>query len=356
MQKEKFSHTPNVFTSSLIEKLRRHPKRIVFTEGEDLRILRAAEHLVTLEAMAPILLGDRDRIRALAEKNDISLLFINILDPSKSKELPRFVEMFDKSNRARGVEMANSAEVVARPQYFGAMMLQYGLVDVLVGGNQVMPASLFRALLQTIKPLPHVPRVFGAMILVAPHLKNFGRDGVLFFSDCGLISDPTIDQLASMAVETGKLARHFMGVDSNVVLLSHSTKGSSNTSEAQKVAAATMLAKNMVEKQLLKIAIDGELQADVALDPVAAEIKLPDAAARQTADVLIFPNLDAAHISLKLLKHTAGAQDYGQIIMGLARSAAQISRAATEESIFGTALAIGYEGIKFHQLYPDGEV
>jgi phosphate acetyltransferase len=356
MQKEKFSHTPNVFTSSLIEKLRRHPKRIVFTEGEDLRILRVAEHLVTLEAMAPILLGDRDKIRTIAEKNNISLSFINLLDPSKSKELPRFVEMFDKSNRVRGVEMANSAEVIARPQYFGAMMLQYGLVDVLVGGNQMLPASLFRALLQMIKPLPHVPRVFSTVILVAPHLKNFGRDGVLFFSDCGFITDPTIDQLASMAVETGILARHFIGQESNVVLLSHSTKGSSNTPEAQKIAAATTLAKSIVEKKMLAISVDGELQADVALDPIASEIKLPDATARQTADVLIFPNLDAAHISLKLLQHTAGAQNYGQIIMGLSRSAAQISRAATEESIFGTSLAIGCEAIKFHQLYPDGEV
>lgn len=352
----KFSHTPNLFTSALAEKLRAHPKRIVFTEGEDLRVLRVAEHLVAQEVVIPILLGNRDRIRAMAAENDISLQFVNVLDPSKSRELPRFAEMFEKSSRARGVEIVGAQEIISRPAYFGAMMVQYGLVDGLIGGNQSLPASLFRALLQTIKPLPSVPRVFSAMILVAPHLQHFGREGVMFLADCGLIADPDIKQLASMAVETGKLARHYLGGKPMVALLSHSTKGSALTPAAQKVAAATALAQAAVKEQFLEIEIDGELQADVAMDPRAAEVKLPDRKVRHGADVLVFPNLDAAHISLKLLQHCAGAQNYGQIIMGLARPTAQIPRTATEETIYGTALTVGYEAIKFHQLYPEGEV
>lgn len=352
----KFSHTPNLFTSALAEKLRSHPKRIVFTEGEDIRVLRVAEHLVSQEVVIPILLGNRERIRAMAAENNISLQFVNVLDPSLSRELPRFSEMFVKSSRARGVEITGAEEIVARPAYFGAMMAQYGLVDGLIGGNQSLPASLFRALLQTIKPLPSVPRVFSAMILVAPHLAHFGREGVLFLADCGLIADPDIKQLASMAVETGKLARHYLGGKPMVALLSHSTKGSAVTPAAQKVAAATALAQIAVKDHFLEIDIDGELQADVALDPRAAEVKLPDRKVRHGADVLVFPNLDAAHISLKLLQHCAGAQNYGQIIMGLARPTAQIPRTATEETIYGTALTVGYEAIKFHQLYPEGEV
>jgi phosphotransacetylase len=109
-------------------------------------------------------------------------------------------------------------------------------------------------------------------------------------------------------------------------------------------------------RQFLDISIEGELQADVALDPSAAEIKLPAAEARPTADVLVFPNLDAAHISLKLLHHVAGAEIYGQLILGLSRPAAQVSRTATADVIFGTAAAIAVEAIKFHQLYPDGEI
>lgn len=354
----KFSHTPNIFTTALAEKLRSHPKRIVFTEGEDLRILRVAEHLVAEECVIPILLGDRDRIRALAVENDVSLQFVNVLDPSKSRELSRFAEMFERSSRARGVEMDHAAaeDIMARPAYFGAMMAQYGLVDGLIGGNQSLPASLFRALLQTIKPLPDVPRVFSAMILVAQHLQHFGREGVLFLADCGLITEPDSKQLASMAIETGKLARHYLGGRPQVALLSHSTKGSAMTPAAQKVAAATALAQVAAQEQFLEMDIDGELQADVALDPRASEVKLPDRKVRHSADVLVFPNLDAAHISLKLLQHCAGAQNYGQVIMGLARPAAQIPRTATEETIYGTALTVGYEAIKFHQLYPEGEV
>lgn len=352
----KFSPKPNVFTSQLAEKLRSHPKRIVFTEGEDLRVLRVAEELVRQEVILPILLGDRDRIRQMAHENDISLTFVNVLDPSTSRELPRFAEMYERSSRARGVEILDCMEIVKRPAYFGAMMAQYSLVDGLVGGNQSLPASLFRSLLQTIKPLPHVPRVFSAMILVAEHLEHFGRDGVLFLSDCGLIPEPEIKDLASMAIETGKLARHYLGVTPMVALLSHSTKGSSTTPAARKVAAATALAQSMVKEKYLEIEVDGELQADVALDPMASGIKLPDREVRHSADVLIFPNLDAAHISLKLLQHCARAQNYGQLVMGLARPAAQIPRTASEETIYGTALAVGYEAIKYHVLYPDGEV
>ena len=352
----KFSHVPNVFTTALAQKLRTHPKRIVFTEGEDLRVLRVAEHLVAQEVVIPILLGDRDRIRALAAANGVSLQFINLLDPSKSKELPRFAEMFEKSSRARGVDISDASDIISRPAYFGSMMIQYGLVDGLIGGNQSLPASLFRALIQTIKPLPEVPRVFSAVILVAPHLQHFGREGVLFLADCGLITEPDVDQLASMAIETGKLARHYLGGKPQIALLSHSTKGSAQTPAARKVAAATVLARSIAQENFLELEIDGELQADVAMDPAASEIKLPDHGTRHTADVLIFPNLDAAHISLKLLQHCTGAQNYGQIIMGLARPAAQIPLTASEETIFGTALTIGYEAIKYHLLYPDGEV
>lgn len=352
----KFSHTSNTFTSALVQKLRNHPKRIVFTEGEDLRVLRVAEHLIEQEAILPILLGDRERIRALAADNDISLKFINVLDPTKSRELPRFAEMFERSSRARGVEINDGTEIVSRPAYFGAMMAQYGLVDGLIGGNQSMPVSVLRALLQTIKPLPDVPRVFSAVILVAEHLENFGRDGVLFLADCGLIPDPDIKELASMAVETGKLARHYLGGKPMVAMLSHSTKGSSMTPAARKVAAATALAQAAVKEQYLELDIDGELQADVAMDPRASEVKLPDRTVRHSADVLVFPNLDAAHISLNLLRHCANAQSYGQLIMGLARPAALVPRTATEETLYGTALTIGYEAIKFHLLYPEGEV
>jgi phosphotransacetylase len=204
--------------------------------------------------------------------------------------------------------------------------------------------------------MPEVPKIFGVSILTGEHLKHLGGSGILFLADSALNPNPDVTELAAIAVETGKLARHFLGRKAYVAMLSHSTKGSATTPDAQRMVAATALAQDHVLRDFIDISVEGELQADVALDPVAAETKLPAAEARPTADVLVFPNLDAAHISLKLLQHVAGAQSYGQLILGLSRPAAQVPRTASVETIFGTAAAIAVEAIKFHQLYPEGEV
>ncbi len=346
----------NRVTHYLLDQLRRHPKRVVFTEGEDIRVIQAAARLVREEVVAPILLGNRERIRALAAQHSVSLKFVHVIDPPLASDFPLFCQRVENMARYRTMQMGDSAEIVARPHYFGALMVQYGQADAVVGGNQALPAAYFRALLHTIKPLPSVPKIFGVTILMGPHLQHLGGDGILFLADCGLIPNPDVRELAAIALETGKLARHFLGRKPLVAMLSHSTKGSTSTPDARRMAAAAALAQGEAIRQFLDISIEGELQADVALDPAAAETKLPAAEARPTADVLVFPNLDAAHISLKLLQHVAGAQNYGQLILGLARPAAQVSRTATVETIFGTAAAIAVEAIKFHQLYPDGEV
>ncbi len=345
----------NPVTRHLLEQLKRHPKRVVFTEGEDIRIIRTAARLVTDEVIAPILLGNRERIRALAAEHQISLKFVKVIDPPLSSDFTLFCQRVVNMARYRSVQTGNTAELVARPHYFGALMVQYGQADAIVGGNMSLPTAYFRALLNTIKPLPEVPKIFGVTILTGSHLRHLGGDGILFLADCAMIPNPDVTELAAIAVQTGKLAHHFLGRKPRVAMLSHSTKGSASTTDALRVAAATSLACDQITREFLDISVEGELQADVAIDPSAAEIKLPAAEVRPSADVLVFPNLDAAHISMKLLQHVAGAQNYGQIVMGLSRPAAQVARTASEETIFGTAAAIAVEAIKFHQLYPDGD-
>ena len=345
----------NSVTRYLLEQLRRHPKRVVFTEGEDLRVIRAVARLVEEEVVAPILLGNKERIRALAAANSVSLKFVHIIDPPLASDFKLFCQRVENMARYRTMQIGDPAEIVARPHYFGALMVQYGQADAIVGGNQALPAAYFRALLHTIKPLPNVPKIFGVTLLTGSHLKHLGGNDILFLADCGLIPNPDVSELAAIAIETGKLAHHFLGRKAFVAMLSHSTKGSASTPDARRMAAAAALAQDEAMKQFLEVSIEGELQADVALDPAAAEIKLPAAEVRPTADVLVFPNLDAAHISLKLLQHVAGAQNYGQLILGLSRPAAQVSRTASVETIFGTAAAVAVEAIKFHQLHPDGD-
>lgn len=345
----------NKVTRHLIEQLQNHPKRVVFTEGEDLRVIEAAARMVALEAVVPILLGNVARIRALAAQHNISLRFVRVIDPKTSSDLPLFVKRAENMARYRANHQVDREETISRPHYFGAMMVQYGHADAIVGGNQAIPASYFRALLHNIKPQPGMDRIFGVTALMAPHFPLLGEERVIFLADTGLNPDPDVNLLSTIAIETGKLAHHFLGRTPIVALLSHSTKGSSGTPEARKVVAATALAKDRITREFLDIRVDGELQADVAVDPRAAETKLPDAETRHIADVLVFPNLDAAHISLKLLQHLGGAQNYGQIILGLSRPAAQVPRTASAETIFGTAAAVAVEAIKYHVLHPDSD-
>ena len=346
----------NLVIKRLVQQLRNHPKRVVFTEGEDIRVIRAAARLVREEVVAPILLGNREKIRALAAEHGVPLTFIHIIDPPQATDFKLFCQRVKNMDRYRSNSIGQAEELVAKPHYFGALMVQYGQADAIVGGNQALPAAYFRALLHTIKPLPHVPKIFGVSILTGGHLQNLGESGIIFMADSALNPSPDVAELSAIAIETGKLAHHFLGRKTRVAMLSHSTKGSASTADAKRMAAAASLAQAEAHRQFLEIDIEGEVQADVALDPIAAEIKTSAAESRRSADVLVFPNLDAAHISLKLLQHVAGARSYGQLILGPARPAAQVPRTADEETIFGTAAAVSVEAIKYHQLYPDGGI
>lgn len=347
---------PNKLTQHLFDALKRHPKRIVFTEGEDARVLRVAAKLVEMQIIAPILLGDKTRVTALANQLGISLKFVNVMDPKTASDLSLFCKRLEKVERYRGREVADAREMMSKPHNFAAMMLQYGQADGVVSGNKSNPAVIFRSLVNFIKPNPNVPKLFSVVAMVAPHLNHFGSEGMLFLTDCAVNPEPNVEELASFAVETGKLAEHFMGLRPRVALLSHSTHGSMPSASSKRVVAATAQAKELARRLMIDLEIDGELQADVALNLAAAEVKLNDRRAEKSADVLVFPNLDSAHISFKLLEHVAGAQVYGHLLCGLSRPAAQVPKTVTEESLLGTAALVGVEAIKFREIYPNGEV
>ena len=347
--------TADPLLGKLCVRLKKQPKRIVFSDGQDIRVIRCAARIVAMEIGVPILLGNKDKIEAMAAGEGVDMTFVSVVDPGKSSEIELFCKRLSKMARYRKKEVTDPGELVTRPHNFAAMMVQYGHADAMIAGNASSPTAVFRAVISMIAPLPHVPKIFGASVVSAPHLQHFGKDGVVFMADCGVIPKPGVKQLASIAVETGKLALHLLGRTPRVAMLSHSTKGSAGTKQAGKIAAATHLARLQVREAQLDIDVDGELQADVALDPAAAEVKLADSKFRNPADVLVFPNLDAGHIALKLLEHTAGAQNYGQLIMGLTRPAAQVSLTTSEEQLLGTAILVAAEAIKFNNLHLEQE-
>ena len=341
---------PNSFTQPLFDQLKRHPKRIVFPEGEDERILRVAAKFVELELGVPILLGNREKIFAMGKDLGLSMEFVRVIDPVKSSDFQLFCRRLDRIERYRGLRGLDVEEVIAKPHYFAAMMVQYGQADACLGGNLSDPAGVFRPLLHLIKPDTNVPRVFAVTVLTSETLPNFGRDGVLFLADTGLIPEPRVEDLASIASETGMLAHHHLGRRVRVALLSHSNLGSSPTKAALKMSAAAASAREKVSVDACEI--DGEIQADVAVDREAAKIKVPNMARKEPADVLVFPSLDAAHISLKLLRHIGGASSYGRLIRGLTKPVGQVPRTATEEMILGTAAALGVDAIQYRELHP----
>lgn len=339
------------FLKPLVEKLCRHPKRIVFPEGHDLRILRVAEKLAALRAAAPIVLGeDDDAIRQLAEENRIDTRRINILRPEQAHDFDHFCERFITMERYRHHEVSDPKPVVSKPHNFAAMMTQYGQADAIVGGNQLLPAAFFRAIFQMIKPQDHCECASAVMILVNATQPNFGKDGVLFLTDCGVTAAPSVEQIAVNTVEAGKFAALLLGRQPRVALLSHSNKGSAHSPSADRMIAATALAREKARQEYADMEIDGELQVDVALVSEVSQRKGRPNFIHGEADVLVFPDLDAAHIAGKLLQHLANAQCYGPFILGLARPAAQVSQVASPQTIFGTAVAAGVKAIKYREI------
>ena len=340
------------FIHSVFEKLKRHPKRIVFPDGDDARVLRAAQSFYERDLGVPVLLGKRESIERAAHGENVSLDHVAIVDPETSSDLPVFCQRLERLERYRNMGLKDSRAIMTNHNYFAAMMVQYGLADALVGGVSSFGGALLRPLLSLIKPLPHAEVVSGCTI-VELEKKTFGDDGVMFFADTGIVPDPTMQQLASIAVQTGLLARQVFGKRPRVALLSYSTKGSARTASAEKVAGATVLAREMASKLGTEIAVDGEMQADAALDPIIAEKKMGASLVSGRANVLVFPDLNSGNIAVKLIHYCAAARTFGQLILGLTRPAADLSRGADVEEIVCMAALAGLQSIEYRKLYPE---
>lgn len=340
------------FIETVFEKLQRHPKRIVFPEGKEHRILQAAERYVANKLGPAILLGKRDEIEAEAKALNISLHRILIIDPATADDLPLFIRRLETLNRYRGIAETEALKIVTNPNYFAAMMLQNGQADGMVGGATTSSGSILRPLFQLIKPLPGVKSISSCMVMDVPDCE-YGDNGLFLFADCGVIPMPTVDQLANIAVETAKLSRQLTGHVPRVAMLSYSTKGSAQTQDTQKIVAATALAKQKFIDQNLDVEIDGELQVDTAIVPAVAEMKAPGSPVAGRANVMIFPDLNSGNIATKLVQRLSKAEAYGQIMLGLDKPAADLSRGATVSDILGVAAIIGLQAIEYRKLYPE---
>ncbi len=340
------------FIESIYEKLRRHPKRIVFPEGNDPRVLRAAAEFYRLRLGVGIVLGDPEHIRNVAQGHDINLDHVLLVNPETADDMPLFIRRLETLQRYKGIKNQDAETILKNPNYFAAMMLQNSQCDVLVAGASEFSGNILRPLFQLIKPLPGVKSISSCVILDVPDC-TYGDNGVMFFADAGVIPSPTVEQLADIAVETARLRRQLTGKVPHVAMLSYSTKGSAQTRDTEKIIAATALARQKIKDLGIRAEIDGELQVDAAILPEIASIKAPGSPVAGQADVMVFPDLSSGNISVKLVQRLSNATAYGMILLGLSKPAAELSRGASLEDIVGCAALVGLQAVEYRKLYPE---
>ena len=340
------------FIGTVIEKLQRHPKRVVFPEGTEPRVLQAARQFFSLRMGVPILLGDRTKVKEAAAQLNVNLEGIRIINPAESDELENFTRRFERLRRSKGIQEKEARAAMMKPNHFGAMMVALHQADGIISGVNETSGSVLRPLFQIIKVAPQTTTASSCMVMEVED-SRFGEQGVVFMADCGVIPDPSVEQLADIAVSTAQLANKLLGTRARVGLLSFSTKGSATHPSIAKVQAATALARQKAEQRLIGADFEGELQLDAALVPEIARRKVPESIVAGHANVLVFPDLNSGNIGSKLVQHIARANAYGQVMLGLDRPAADVSRGSSAHDILGVAAIVAVQAIEYHHLYPD---
>lgn len=320
------------------ERAKKNPKRIVFPESKDERILRAVEELAQEEILIPVLVGEREKIHQTARELKINLDNIEIQEPKKSENLQRYALAYMKQ---REVEEGIASQLMGKDLLFGSMMVKEGDADGIVAGAANATATIIHVALTTIGLAPGISLLSSFFVMFFP-ASSEREERVLIYADAGVNIEPDSQQLADIAVASGRSARQLLGIEPRIALLSFSTKGSAEHPLVDKVVRATQLAK---EKDPT-LFIDGEFQGDAALVPRVARKKvkeLGEVAGR--ANVLIFPDLNSGNISYKLTQYLAHAKAFGPILQGASRPISDLSRGASKNDIVDIASIVAVEAI-----------
>ena len=301
------------------------PKRIVFSEGEHDKIIRASARLVDENIAQPILLGRPAVIEQRFQELGLGKVKVEIIEPSRSTRLPAYVDEFFRLRHRSGITRTEAQEWMLNHNYFGAMMVNMGEADgFLAGVSQHYPDTI-RPALEIIRTRAGVQRVSGLYVIAT-------KKDVYFFADTTVNIEPTSDQLAEIAILSAEVARWF-DVEPRVAMLSFSNFGSTQHPLADKVRKATAL----VKERAKGLIVDGEMQADTAIVPELTAEDYPFSQVKGDANVLIFPNLEAGNIAYKLMMRMGGAEALGPILMGMAKPVHVLARGSEVEEIVNMA-------------------
>ena len=314
----------------LIEKLKNDPKKIVFTEGTDPRILEASARLLSGTFLTPILVGNADEVHAAAEKAGFNIRGAQIIDPDTYEGMDEMVNTMVELRKGK-MSPDECRAALHKGNYFGTMLVKMGVADCLLGGATYSTADTVRPALQLVKTKPGNKIVSSCFILVRSAAS--GDNEVLAMGDCAINIKPTDDELVEIAMECAKCARTF-GVDPKVAFLSYSTKGSGKGEDVDKVRSACEKTKALNPD----FPVDGEMQFDAAVSPTVGQLKFPGSPVAGYANTFIFPDINAGNIGYKIAQRLGGFDAYGPILLGLNAPINDLSRGCNAMEVYSMAI------------------
>ncbi len=314
---------------AIIEKAKVRLRRIVLSEGEDSRVIEAAIRAKGARLAWPILIGRKIAIETHISKNGLNSNGLEIIDPNNSENLEYYSSEYSILRKNRKISKDEARNEMKSPLNFASMMVRLGHADGTIGGAVATTSDTVAAALKVIGRADGTNTVssFFLIIMDKPH---HSKKATVIFSDCGLVIEPTVGQLAEIANQSAKSYKKLVGGTPKVAMLSFSTRGSAKHSRVNLVKEATKMAK----LQAPDLNIDGELQFDAAFVSSISEIKAKDSPIMGEANVMVFPNLDAANIGYKIAERIGGARAIGPILQGLSKPANDLSRGCSVQDIY----------------------